>query len=178
VNVANDRDAQNFDSKPFDLIRKDNSPEASGAVQISEIYRNIVKMVHPDLEQDPAIQQKKSEWMKLITVAYEKRDLSALIQLELQIQNDLGIQLETPSDKKINDYNEALRGILEDKELDTFMLYNNPRYYPLHFYFEPFGGLDAINFSKHALVSDMNDQMNSDQKVLARLTKNKKSRER
>ncbi len=56
--------------------------DADGALRT--IYRQLVSALHPDREPDPAEQARKTALMKDANTAYERRDLLALLHLQLQ----------------------------------------------------------------------------------------------
>lgn len=56
--------------------------EADGALRT--IYRQLVSALHPDRENDPHERDRKTGLMKQVNAAYERRDLLALLQLQLQ----------------------------------------------------------------------------------------------
>ena len=51
---------------------------------LETIYRQLVKLLHPDLEPDPEARRHKEVLMQQITAAYAKRDLHALLRLQLE----------------------------------------------------------------------------------------------
>lgn len=56
--------------------------DADGALRT--IYRQLASALHPDRETDPVEQLRKTALMKEANAAYERRDLLALLQLQLQ----------------------------------------------------------------------------------------------
>src|SRR5262249_35645281 len=68
---------------------------------IATIYRELAKVLHPDLEQDPARRQQKDVLMQELTVAYRNNDLHTLLRLELKwIQCETG-NLDRLTDEKL-----------------------------------------------------------------------------
>jgi len=59
--------------------------DAQGALRT--LYRQLASALHPDREPDPAERQRKTEWMGQANAAYERRDLKALLQLQLQVEH-------------------------------------------------------------------------------------------
>ena len=53
---------------------------------LGAIYRRLVKELHPDLESDAAARQHKGAIMQQVTAAYARRDLHALLHLELELR--------------------------------------------------------------------------------------------
>lgn len=58
--------------------------DAEGALRI--IYRQLVSALHPDRESDAHERTRKTGLMKEINTAYERRDLLALLQLQLRAE--------------------------------------------------------------------------------------------
>lgn len=46
---------------------------------IAELYKELAKLIHPDLEQDEAIRYRKEQLMKELTAAKEKEDVHAML---------------------------------------------------------------------------------------------------
>ena len=53
---------------------------------LKTIYRQLASALHPDREADPEARQHKTALMGEANVAYERRDLLALLQLQLRIE--------------------------------------------------------------------------------------------
>jgi len=96
---------------------------------IQQLYRQLAKVFHPDLEQDPSRISQKEELMKQLTVAKENGDLMTMLQLELT-----GIQQEDRllSGDKLKLYNATLQEQVKDLHLQLQALFLHPRYECLH----------------------------------------------
>lgn len=72
--------------KPAQLKKEElagaQAQDADGALRT--LYRQLASALHPDREQDPQEQIRKTALMKDANAAYERRDLLALLQLQLQ----------------------------------------------------------------------------------------------
>jgi hypothetical protein len=72
--------------KPAQLKKEElaaaQAKDADGALRT--LYRQLASALHPDREQDPQEQIRKTALMKDANAAYERRDLLALLQLQLQ----------------------------------------------------------------------------------------------
>lgn len=53
---------------------------------IQAVYRQLVGVLHPDREPDAAERDRKTALMQEITVAYEKKDLLKLLELQLSVE--------------------------------------------------------------------------------------------
>ena len=69
---------------PKQLKEQAQAQEADGALR--SIYRQLVSALHPDRETDPAEQTRKTALMKEANAAYERRDLLALLHLQMQAE--------------------------------------------------------------------------------------------
>jgi len=83
--------------------------DATGALRT--IYRQLVSALHPDREQDPKEQLRKTALMKEANTAYEKRDLLALLQLQLRAELTDSTQLVNMAKEKMT----ALTTLLKDR---------------------------------------------------------------
>jgi hypothetical protein len=101
---------------------------------LSEIYKRLVKVIHPDLERDPAKQAVKEDWMKKLTVAYENNDLKAMLTIEAYWMNDLGDLADRVSEDKLKAYIQIFKDQLKDLKSEIENTYINPRYRLLMFF--------------------------------------------
>jgi hypothetical protein len=85
--------------------------EASQSVR--EIYRKLASALHPDRETDPVQRQRKTLLMQRTNDAYERRDLLALLSLQIEVEQiDLDHMAGVP-EERIRHYNEVLREQLQ-----------------------------------------------------------------
>jgi hypothetical protein len=95
---------------------------------ISTLYKQLAKFFHPDLEQDAALRAEKEILMKELTVAYEEKNLHAMLMLELQWIHKENEHLAQLTDEKLNVYLQLLReqeGTLEEQKR---MMFASPQY--------------------------------------------------
>jgi hypothetical protein len=98
---------------------------------IGRIYRQLAKILHPDLEQDMEQKAYKELHMRELTAAYEKNDLHTLLRLELEWLHKEETNLAQLTDEKLNIYNEVLKEQAADLEAESYMMLQHPRYQPL-----------------------------------------------
>jgi hypothetical protein len=98
---------------------------------ISSIYKQLVKILHPDLEQDEDLKLQKEELMKQLTVAYQNNDLHTMLRLELAWVQKEGTSTDQLTNDKLDIYNEMLREQVVELENEIQMLLEHPRYEPL-----------------------------------------------
>ena len=95
---------------------------------IRSIYISLVKVLHPDTEQDEALKVQKNELMKKVTTAYENKDISTLLRLEAEWISQTNSRLDSVTDATLKLYNETLYQRLQELEYKKFMLHRNPIY--------------------------------------------------
>ena len=95
---------------------------------VSTIFKNLAKQVHPDLEQDETERLKKEEFMKKVNQAYNDHDLFTLLALEQEIIADSSERLNELTEAQIKIYIKVLREQLDElKNEETRLLYQ-PEY--------------------------------------------------
>jgi hypothetical protein len=102
---------------------------------ISVIYKQLAKVFHPDLEQDPNKKSKKEALMKQLTVAYGNNDLASMLQLEMTYFSKPGKISET-SQENIRIYNAILKDQIKKAENELDSLAMHSRYEVLRKYFQ------------------------------------------
>ena len=95
---------------------------------IRSIYISLVKVLHPDIEQDDTLKVQKNELMKKVTAAYENKDISTLLRLEAEWISQTNGRLDSVTDATLKLYNETLHQRLQELEYKKFMLHRNPIY--------------------------------------------------
>lgn len=86
-----------------DERRAEEARDAHKAVQ--EVYRQLVRSVHPDRESDPVERDRKTALMREINAAFEARDLLSLLELQLRVER-VGAEgsLESLAEERIASY--------------------------------------------------------------------------
>ena len=91
--------------------------EAKEANQISqsirEIYRKLASALHPDRSQDASDQARKEELMQRVNVAYGKKDLLQLLELQLESEQIDQDSINRISENRLKHYNKILKDQLE-----------------------------------------------------------------
>jgi hypothetical protein len=103
----------------FEQLRKDN---------IGAVYKRLVKALHPDLEADPVEREKKSRAMQEVTAAYARRDLHALLCLEIEWIEGAGFDAARLSADKLRAHAELLKQQASELEAQCYQLRFHPRY--------------------------------------------------
>ena len=105
--------------------------------EIGAIYKQLAKVFHPDLEQDPVIKLEKEALMKRLTVAYEAGDLHTILALEIETLDISDSLKKTRSDEQLKIYNQLLQSQIEmlQSELNgipSHYKYSNLNSYPYY----------------------------------------------
>lgn len=98
---------------------------------VAIIYRQLARVLHPDLERDSERQKQKVELMQELTVAFRQNDLHTLLRLEMQWIEKEGGDIERLTDDKLGVYNDVLKGQVEGLERQLRDLPFHPRYRPI-----------------------------------------------
>lgn len=117
--------------KALEKEKKAQEAEALQQKNITVIYRQLVKLLHPDLERDEARRLEKEVLMKEVTEAYETKNLHALLMLELKWVHNENSHLETLTEEKLAVYLDILRQQARDLEIEKGQLIHHPRYHAL-----------------------------------------------
>ena len=102
--------------------------EALKNKSIRSIYVALAKILHPDTELDEALKKEKEEMMKLVTVAYENRDLMQLLLLETQWIKKHDESLHKLEASTLNAYIHLLKDQVKELEAELEMLFLNPTF--------------------------------------------------
>lgn len=79
------------------------------SLSLREVYRKLASALHPDREPDSVERERKTQLMKRVNVAYEKKDLLALLQLQLEIEQIDTHTLNNLSEERVAHFNQILR---------------------------------------------------------------------
>ena len=90
--------------------------DANEKKSISDLYKELAKLIHPDLEQDEAIRYRKEQLMKELTLAKDKEDVHAmlLIRQKADLINKTSTSEKSYSLQMLKMYNNSLKKKLEN----------------------------------------------------------------
>jgi hypothetical protein len=97
-------------------------------IGIGGIYKRLVKTLHPDLETDPVVRERKSALMQQVTAAYSRNDLLALLRLELEWIGGDHLDASRLTDETTLAYTALLKEQAADLEAACAELPFHPRY--------------------------------------------------
>jgi len=95
---------------------------------IRGIYIALAKVLHPDSESDEELKIQKEEVMKNVTVAYECKDLTTLLKLEMEWVHNTSEHLEKLTDDKLKIYILALKEQVDELEREKHTQRQHPRF--------------------------------------------------
>jgi hypothetical protein len=98
---------------------------------IATIYKQLARILHPDLERDSERQKQKVALMQELTVAFRQNDLHTLLRLEVEWIEQEGSDVERLTEEKLGVYNQILSGQVEGLERRLRDLVFHPRYRPI-----------------------------------------------
>ena len=95
---------------------------------IASIYKQLARVLHPDLEPDPERRERKLAFMQELTAAYRSNDLHTLLRLELQWIEREERNLDRLTEEKLAVYNQVLREQVAELKDEIENLKYDPRY--------------------------------------------------
>lgn len=96
--------------------------ETNVSKSIQAVYRQLVAALHPDREPDLAERERKTELMKKVTVAYGKRDLLQLLELQLSVEQIDQGKINNIADDRLKHYNIVLQNQLEELQQEVKLM--------------------------------------------------------
>jgi hypothetical protein len=106
---------------------------------IASIYKQLARVLHPDLEQDSERREFKSALMQKLTAAYRDNDLHTLLSLELEWIHQEEGDIARLTEEKLNIYNQVLKEQAAELQHELNELPCHPRYQPIAVIDGPFG---------------------------------------
>jgi hypothetical protein len=107
---------------------------------LKSLYKQLAKVLHPDLETDPQLKEHKEIWMKRLTGAYSGGDLRELLQIEMEWLGEEASNLATAGDAKLRVYCAVLKEQIADIQQQALWLADQPKYSPLRRFSDPYFG--------------------------------------
>ena len=112
---------------------------------LATLYKQLAKLLHPDLEQDPQRREEKEAAMKRLNAAYQNEDLHGLLQLEIEWTQREASDAARLSNEKLKVYNEVLKEQVAELEASLMHGWQHPRYRALARFGDPFLGLRIMD---------------------------------
>lgn len=89
---------------------------------IREIFRKLARALHPDREQDPIEQERKNSLMQRVNIAYEKNDLLALLELQLEAEQINQADINSIAEDRLKHYSKVLEEQLAELEEEIYFI--------------------------------------------------------
>jgi hypothetical protein len=102
------------------------------------LYKQLAKVLHPDLETDPELKSHKESWMKRLTAAHADGDLREMLAIEMEWLGEESGNLAKATDEKLRIYAMVLKEQLAELKQRTLYLFREPQYTPLQRFFQGF----------------------------------------
>lgn len=115
------------------------------AKSISAIYKQLAKVLHPDLEQEPQMKTQKENLMKELTRAYQNNDLYTLLRLETDWLRKESSHSDALPEEKMKIYIQLLKEQVKELEFSLQMIDSHPRYSSLDRFRDFFTGEIYLN---------------------------------
>ena len=123
---------------------------------LKSLYKQLAKVLHPDLEADPARKLQKEEWMKRLTTAHASGDLRELLCIEMEWLGVEASNLTSASDEKLKIYCTVLKEQIAEMKERTSNLMFAPEYAFLDRFRNPFTGhIPPAFYIKQDLTDDL-----------------------
>lgn len=87
-----------------------------GFQSMRAVYRKLVSALHPDRESDPEESLRKTALMQQVNLAYDKKDLLALLELQLKIEHLDQVAINNLGEERLAHFNKILREQLRELE--------------------------------------------------------------
>ena len=104
-----------------------NQEEAMKLKSMRNIYISLVKVLHPDTETDPLEIMRKEELMKKVTGAYDDKDLTTLLKLEIEWVASEAHNLDLMTKDKLKIYIASLKEQVKELENEKASIWRHPR---------------------------------------------------
>lgn len=144
-------------------IKKEEAAKAfaeSKDKSFTAIYKSLVKLLHPDSEQDERLREQKTDWMKRLTVAFKNKDLKSMLLIELEWMKKSGVEAEKWSEEKLSHFNEMLNEQIQKVQIEEAQLYQHERYSRLSFFAN--GPFQMTLFKSKPCLAKMKTEMAQD----------------
>ncbi|MBN8458304.1 MAG: J domain-containing protein [Verrucomicrobia bacterium] len=120
--------------------RRRQEAEEAKKNDLKSLFKQLAKVLHPDLETDPEAKAHKESWMKRLTTAYAANDLRDMLQIEMEWLGEEAGNLASASDRKLKVYCAVLKEQIADIRDQTEAIFSEPQYGPIRRFIHPYMG--------------------------------------
>lgn len=129
--AENDFSKKKKKKKSRQEIKDQQTKDAELAIQqrnIRSVYISLAKVLHPDTAQHDSDTMIKEELMKKVTLAYQAKDLHALLLLEQEWVDKQNLRLDQLEENQLNVYLQSLKERIKSLKQEIEALYKSPVY--------------------------------------------------
>lgn len=101
-------------AKLLEQQAKQQQEQAKISKSLQSVYRQLVASLHPDREPDEQERERKTKLMQKVNVAYAKKDLLQLLELQLAIEQIDQLQLNNIAEDRLKHFNTVLQEQLNE----------------------------------------------------------------
>lgn len=96
--------------------------EQIASKSIQEVFRKLAAALHPDREQDEVERERKTKIMQQVNVAYGKKDLLRLLELQLEFEHIDQAQLNNMAEDRLKYFNKILQEQLNELQQEIMQV--------------------------------------------------------
>jgi hypothetical protein len=96
--------------------------EDQTSLSIREVYRKLASALHPDREPDEAERERKTGLMQRVNLAYAKKDLLKLLELQLELEHIDEHTIAGLSEDRLKHYSKVLKEQVKELEQEIAQL--------------------------------------------------------
>lgn len=152
--------------KQLEKESKKQAIEEMQSKSLHTIYKQLVRVLHPDLEQDSQKRAWKEELMKKLTTAYENNDLYSLLTIEMEWMNFSVGKIQSQNDEDLKIYNAILKDQIQELQVNIEMLIMHPRNVAIQRFYQD--GFDGVSSLKTKAI-ELKKLIQETQEIIARL---------
>jgi hypothetical protein len=108
--------------KQLEKEARQREEEALASKSVQEVYRKLVATLHPDREPDEQERTRKTELMQRVNIAYGKKDLLQLLELQLEIEQIDPAHLSQMADSRLKHFNKILKEQLSELDQEIHQI--------------------------------------------------------
>ncbi len=109
-------------AKQLEKEARQQQEEKNLSKSIQEVFRKLAAALHPDREQDEQEKQRKTKIMQQVNVAYAKKDLLRLLELQLEFEHIDQAHLNNIAADRLKYFNKILQEQLVELEQEIMQI--------------------------------------------------------
>ena len=121
------------------------------------LYKQLAKVLHPDLETDPELKAHKEAWMQRLTTARANGDLREMLAIEMEWLGEEAGNLRQATDEKLRVYALVLKEQLAELKERTNLLFLEPEYFLMHRFLNPYSDRLDVHYAKTGLQEEIDN---------------------